>query len=354
MGQSRHALALALLAASCGRIGFDAGNGTGADSGVFGLGEDLQLPPGWTAEVWVDFSADFTFVDVQYLDTIYPMNNRPHHMVLLSAPFDPGIALVATWELFEVRAPDVFTPHSYYPGVDDGPGPDALFDAVFCDVWMGPGPGICVAAGSQNGGDGVFRVEADWSIQKISSDNNVGDIAYDPTGAFDGVGAPTIFWAGPDGLRRFGGNVFYPGMLNGAFTEVLPTGDLLTMHTDDTSGTRRLVIVESNTHAEITVRSTTETFEPVARQHAGAFAVVAGDTTRLPGLGYAIAGTRELLEVMPGGGSSVIATAGAGWRWTHAIIPPADHPLGADGWTLYLLEYAPATEINRIIRLRPP
>ncbi len=380
MYQLGAALALSLTAAGCGRVGFDAqssapdatsfdsampvdsgmGDDGGGDAAVDAAvlvdlpGESAVLPDGWRGDVWVDFSSDYSYIDVQYLDVTYPFNNRPHHMALLSAPFDPGIALVGTWEIWEVRAPDVFVSHFYYPGSDDGPGPDAFFDAAWCDSWMASAPGLCVAAGSQNAGDGVYRIESDWSISRISTDNNVGDMAFDARGAFDDIGAPTLYWSGPDGLRRFGEAVFYPGMLNGAFTEIIPSGDILTMHTDVSSGLRRLLILASGSHSETIVDMTSASADPVARQNAGVFAVVAGDVTQLRGFGYAIRRTHELLEIASDGSYTVIASAGPRWRWTHALIPPASHPLSADGPALYVLEYQPTTEVNRIIRLRPP
>jgi hypothetical protein len=389
MSYCRVVLVLGLAITGCGRLGFDARDAGGADattvdsrivgdsggvdsgsedSGTVGdaapdapmpplvdlPGELATLPVGWGADVWNDFSDDYTYVDVQYLDVTYPMNNRPHHMALLSAPFEPGIALVGTWEIWEVRAPDVFVSHFYYPGSDDGPGPDALFDAAWCGAWMGSAPGLCVAAGSQNGGDGVYRVEADWSISRISSDNNVGDLAFDPTGAFDAIGAPTLYWSGPDGLRRFGESVFYPGMLNGAFTEILPSGDILTMNTNTSTDERRLVILESTSHDETVVDSNSDTTIPsVARQHAGVYAAVAGDVSRLAGFAYAIRETRDLLEIAADGSFTVIASAGEGWRWTHALVPPASHPLGSEAPVIYVLEFDPTREVNRIIRLFP-
>jgi hypothetical protein len=348
----RAAVALILAQAACGRLAFDERAVDGDPTGL--PGEAIEVPPGWSVEVWVDFSSSFTFMPVQYVDDPYEFNNRPHHMFLLPAPFTPGIGLVATWEIFEIRAPDVFIPHGYYPGSDDGPGPDALWDAVFCDAWMAAGPGICVAAGSQNGGDGHYRIAPDWSITPLSSTNNVCDLAYDPAGLFDAVGAPTIYWSGPDGLRRFGEPVFYPGMLNGAFTEILPSGDVLTFHTETTTNRRRLVRVASGTHAELVVREAVGTFEPIARQHAGVYAIVTGDVARFPGAGYAIDAARELLEIDASGAATTIARAGSGWRWTHALVPPASHPLGAAGPAFYLLEFEPATETNRIIRIAPP
>ncbi len=350
-------LFLLVMLASCGRLGFDARATTGDDGGIDGsllVGEDISLPEGWTAEVWNDFSNSYTFEDVQYMDVQFAFNNRPHHMVLLSDPFTPGIALVATWEVFELHTPDVFISHFYYPGVDDGPGPDAFFDGAFCDAWMSNPPSLCMAAGSQNAGDGIYLIGSDWTIQRFSTDNNVGDLVYDATGAFDGVGIPTVYWGDPNGLREFGGTTFYTGMLNGAFTEVLPSGDLLLMNTNTTTDERRLVTVASSTHAETIIRQTSEPGDPVARQHAGVYAVVSGDMTRLPGKGYAIEFTHDLLEIAPDNGVSVLASAGPGWRWTHALVPPADHPLASGGWLFYILEYEPTTERNRIIRLRGP
>ncbi len=353
-------LVIAVLVAGCGRLGFDPlPLEDRADAAAMSVElplEDAVFPDGWSADVWVDFSADYTYIDVQYLDVTYPMNNRPHHMVLLPAPFEPGIALVGTWEIWEVHAPDVFVSHFYYPGKDDGPGPDAFFDAVFCEDWMGAAPGLCVAAGSQNGGDGVYLIGADWSIERISSTNNVGDIMFDPTGAFDDIGMPTLYWSGPDGLRRFGEGIFYPGMLNGGFTEILPSDEILTMHTDENTGLRRLVLLESISHDETVVLSTAspDASEWVARQHAGVYATVAGDPGRFGGRAYAIVATRDLVEIDADGAATVIAQAGPGWRWVHALIPPSSHPLGADTPAMYVLEFNPDLEINRIIRVRPP
>lgn len=351
-------LLIVLGLAACGRLGFEGvdRDAMGTDGSQAALpGESPELMPGWTADVWADFSNSFTYVPVQYMDVDVEFNNRPHHMFLLASPFEPGIGLVATWEILEVRAPGTVVSHSFYPGTDDGTGPDALFDAELCADWMATSPGICVAAGSQNGGDGIYRIGTDWSISRVSMDNNVCDLVYDPTGAFDGIGAPTLYWSGPTGLRQFGGPVIYAGMLNGAFTEILPSGDVLTLHTDLVdSQRRRLVLLTSGAHEEIVVREAMGTFERVARQHAGVFAAVTGDVGRLPGIGYAIYDTRELMRIEADGTPSVIARAGEGWRWTHALVPPATHPLGQGAPAFYVLELNPTTEVNRIIRLVPP
>ena len=318
-------------------------------------GEDVTLPTGWTAEVWLDFSDDFDYIDVQYPDDPLSYSNRPHHMFLIPEPFEPGIGLVATWEIYEARAPDQFIKHDYRPVIEDSGGPDAMWDAVFCGEWWSESAGICVGAGSQREGDGIYRIELDWSIHRLSDENNVGDIEYDPTGAFDELGTPQLYWAGPTGLQRYGDEAFFSGMLNGAFTELLPTGDMLTMDTDDTTGEHRLVYIESLTHNTATLLSTAESFPRVNQQNAGVYAIVSVDSSDLAGLAYVIVGAKQLVELDSGGVPTVLAETDpdGDWMWAHAVVPPASHPLGADGPAFYVLEANPTTEVNRIIRLIP-
>jgi len=320
-------------------------------------GEDVTVASEWTVELWSDFSDRYTYIPDQYDDDgVALFSNRPHHLFLIEEPFDPGLGLLATWEIWELREPDVIVEHdSYFRAVSSSAGPDAFFDAEFCGAYMAPAAGICVGVGSQNSGDGIFRIELDWSITQVSSVNNVGDLAFDETGAFDGSGVPTLFWAGPDGLRRFGESVFYSGMLNGAFTEILPNGDIFTMHTDRSTGERRLVRVEPITYAETTFLSTFDGGPDINVQNAGVYRVVGGDISDLPAYAYAIIGQGTLVSFDAAGAMSVVAETDpmGDWIWAHAVVAPASHTLAQGGPTFYVYEFDPTTETNRVFRLTP-
>jgi len=339
----------------CGRLGFDPMSSDATDA-ADELGERISMPAGWTADVWLDFTPSFVYQPDLYSDPPFSFSNRPHRMFLLDAPFAPGIGLVSTWDIIEARAPDVFISHSYFQAVSTTEGPDALWDATLCGAYMaiGGAGGICVAAGSQDDGDGLFRIESDWRIQLVDPLNNVVDIAYDPTGVFDGVGVPAIYWSDPTSLKRHGGGSIHPGNHLGSSTEILPTTQILTVTGGPLGPMWTLSLVESVTHTANVLMETT-TARVVARQNAGAFSIVTGDTSGLPGIGYVVVEARQLFRL----DGTAVATKVAetdpddDWMWTHAVVPPASHPLG-DRPMFYLLEYNTRTEQNRIIRLIPP
>jgi hypothetical protein len=274
---------------------------------------------------------------------------------VLDAPFAPGLGLVATWELLELHAPDGYARHDYYQAVGATVGPDALWDTVPCADYLSPGGGggLCVAAGSQGGGDGLFRIEADWSINLVDPINNITQVSYDATGRFDATGVPTLYWAGPVGLQPHNGAVLQPGNHNGGFTEVLPDGQILSATND--AGPWDLGLIASGTHA-ITVLAQTPGLRPVNNQNAGAFAIVSGSIAALPGYAYVVVETSRLVELAQDGTMTVLAETDPqdDWVWSHAVVPPAGHPLAAGGPAFYVLEYNPRTEQNRILRIAPP
>jgi hypothetical protein len=166
---------------------------------------------------------------------------------------------------------------------------------------------------------------------------------------------PTLYWAGPDGLRRFGESIFYSGMLNGAFTEILPTGDIFTMHTDRGSGLKRLVRVEPSTYAETTFLSTSDPGIDINRQNAGVYRVIGGDISELPGYAYAIIDRGTLVSFDAAGTMEVVAQTDpdGSWIWAHAVVAPTRHALAQSRPTFYVYEFDPTTETNRVFRLIP-
>jgi hypothetical protein len=320
--------------------------------------ENVTVASGWGVEVFADFSDQFTYVPLQYDDDMVNLfSNRPHHVFLIEEPFEPGIGLVATWEVWEIQDADTIIEHgSYFRTVGTAEGPDALQDAEFCGDFMATAAGICVAAGSQNAGDGVFRIELDWSMTQVTDDNNVSDMAFDETGAFDDLGTPTLYWAGPNGLRSLGNAVFFAERLNDGFTEVLPSGDILLMVTDDATAERRLTRIESGTHAEAVFDSTFEAGPEINYQNPGIYRIVGGDHSELPGYAYVIVEEGKLLQYDAAGGAEVIAQSDPmdGWIWAHGVVAPSRHALAAGGPTFYIYEFNPDTEANRVFRLTPP
>jgi hypothetical protein len=215
--------------------------------------------------------------------------------------------------------------------------------------------GFCIAAGSQGGGDGIFRIEADWSIRLIDPVNNVDDLAWDRFGAFDAVGGPTLYFGRPTGLDRYPTGAIQPGDHHGAFTEVVPSGDILAAIPDTPRTTYTLTRVQSGSHQQTTLGMLTSS-TTINAQNGGAYAIVAGDTSTLPALGYVIVDARRLVAVeLDGSLVDIAATDPSGdWRWTHATVASPSHELGGGRTVIYVLEFNPITEQNRVLRLLPP
>jgi hypothetical protein len=358
------AVALTATLASCGRIGFDyldlqtsdAGDAIDATEIPTIDDEAIVLPDGWSAEVWFDFSDSFTFDPNDYLDDgVFLYTNRPHHMFLLSPPFAPGLGLMGNQEILELSADRQFARHDYFQVLPQGP--DLIWDAQACGGigTTSATEGLCVAAGSQLGGDGIFRVESDWSMSVITTDNNVTVMAYDETGTFDSAGAPTLYWGGPNGMRPVGGSLFYNNNMNGGFARMLDNGNMLLSSVDATSSEGVLVSVESGTHQVTELARTATTPDAIPRMNNLYFSIVEGDRDGFGGMAHVIEEGKRLARVEVDGSLTVIASTDVDddWIWVAGVSPGAGHAIADPGPGIFILEFNPTTEVNRVIRLAP-
>jgi len=346
---ARELVGVALVAAmACGRVGYD-GVAAGADAGAGDIGESVTLPDGWTATVWFDFSDLYTYDDALYFDDPFTYTNRPHRLFVIPSPFEPGLGLVSSWELIEVRAPDTFVRHDYYLASTNGP--EVLWDAEFCGLSGGAAAdGICVAAGSQGGGDGIYRVEQDWSMAIVDPANNMTELAYDASGAFGGVGSPQLFVGSPEGVRVLGDAVFFGGLVNGGFLDLGRDGSLFASIGDPL---RELVRITSTTESQSLLTVDVADGNPVAIQNDGTIAIVTGGGDQFGGLAHIVVSGKELRRVGDTGAFAAIARTEGDWIWSHAVVPPSSHPLAGAAGAFYILEVNPTTEVNRILRIGP-
>ncbi len=343
------------------RIGYDsaasqdaqpAGDGTSIDGSVGVPNEELTLPDGWGAEVWFDFSDRFTLIPLQYDDPPAAYSNRPHRLILMSAPFEPGLALLSTWELTEVRPPAVYIVRDYFRAVGVM-GPDAMWDAVPCGTFgvLTAASGICVGAGSQGGGDGVFRIETNFSMSRVADLNNIAELTFDGLGTFDGVGTQQVYTGWPQGIRRIGGNPFFSESINSGFLHLSRDGEILASAGVPPTTLHRIA---SSTSMPVQI-NLAPTPRPTNFQNAGTVALVTGRGAQLGGVAHAIVSGKELVRINDDNTASPIASTSEtnDWIWSHAVLPPAGHPLGSAEGALYILEYNPVLESNRILRIGP-
>ncbi len=357
---------LATTLVGCGRIGFDyldqqvsdANNAIDATDAteIQGLSdESLMLPAGWTAEVWFDFSDSYTFVADDYNDDGFIFSNRPHHAFLLSAPFAPGIGLMGNQEVLELSNDGTFSRHDYFQVLPQGP--DVIWDAQACGS-LGTdtsSQGLCVAAGSQNAGDGIFRIESDWSMSVITTDNNVTVLAYDATGTFDSTGTPSLYWGSPNGLRLMGGALVYDMNMNGGFARLLDDGNILLSSTDSNAGVGLLLTIESGTHQETELARVAITPSTIGLQNDQRFAIIEGARSGFPGIAHVIIEGKRLAQINADGTMVIIAETDMNddWIWVAGVSPDSGHPLADAGPGIFILEFNPTTNVDRVIRLAP-
>jgi hypothetical protein len=194
----RWSLAL-LLAASCGRVGFTArGDDASVDAGV----PHVETASGWTARVLVDLTGIVPYNPNDFFDGgMFELDNAPNEVASLYPPFPSILAVCAGREIIELGRDLTATVHDFRPATPDTSGPDSCSHLVFGEM-ADVGAALWIGAGTQLGGDGVYRVDASWTLTRDAVNNNVNGIGFDATGAFDGLGAGTVYFADQSDVRQ--------------------------------------------------------------------------------------------------------------------------------------------------------
>jgi hypothetical protein len=327
---TRAALFAAVIAcASCGRVGFDA-VGDGDVAGV-------------TPTVLVDFTNIVPYVGSDFVDddgTV--LDNSPHGLAALTAPFSVGFAVAAGREVIEIPLTGSAVAHDYRPATAGSSGPDEIVELTQADL-PDTGPALWAAGESLLDGDGLYALGSDWSITRDNPANNVAGLAYDPTGAFDGLGTPQLYFtAGNEGAyRRLGagsGSALYDSA-DTLGTVALTATSLDAIDYDGTqTGPTRAVMIAPGAHAA----SSFDT--PVDVRFA------TGDADTGAGI-LAVRGGAQVVIYQPDGTYSVVATSDdPAKQWRDVTVPRAPHPLAG---RRIVLEWTPSPPRSRLLLLPP-
>lgn len=326
-----------VLLAAC-RSGFDEHDARVADDASGdAVGDALPhvgVAPGWTKAVFVDFSADFTYVTEDFVDVNGVVaDNRPDGLTVLSPPFAEILAVVAGRTIIELST-GRYVEHDFGMHAPETANPDELTNmSLVADT--GSGPRLVVGSSSESNGDGLFFVNSAWSIARDMSLNNVRCFLWDAAGTVQG--APRVF------VGTGGGTFVRPdtstAVLFGDIKSIvsIPNGVVFARELVDNTDTRLVRATWNGTsfvEAEIAVREEIEFAE--GDRPSGALA-------------WAITDLEQLVELANDGTATMIATTSQpGYEWRAAAAPPIGHSLAAKR-SIYVLESNRDMDIDRVL-----
>ena len=199
---SKSGVLLLLTLAACGRLNFDASRDGGVAEPDAGPLAHVEIRPGWTVEVFHDFSAKHEFRTADFIDGPDVYSNLPTSLFILEAPFPRLLGMTAGRQLIEIgRTEYIVHDYGMHPP-DTTDVPDGLLDGVYVPNLDNNGPALLLASSSANTGDGTFRVKPDYSIGTDINFNNVRAVIWDETGAFDAKGVPEGYLLAQTALER--------------------------------------------------------------------------------------------------------------------------------------------------------
>ena len=305
----------------------DAGASDATDAAFTGdvaLGH-LELAPGWSVRVLADITGVVPYNPADFMNgTNEILDNAPVAIAALYPPFTGSLAVSCGRSIIELAADGTPTVHDYRPAMPDTSGPDNIGEITFGDT-SDVGPALWMSAVSQGAGDGLFRVDDQWGLTNDNADNNVTGVAYDPSGAFDNVGAPTIYFlAGDLGLlRRISAvastAVFVETPAN-SFDRLQLTGSAIFTQQDSSTGpmgSEDLVGVLASTHAAAKI------------DNASNMIVAEGGASNSPAT---VVRAGSALVRYPDDGSALVIAQSTDPDWTlvAASLPRAPHALVGD------------------------
>jgi hypothetical protein len=204
-------IASALLFAACGRVGFATSGATGDAGGGSDTGDPsghLHTVTGWSISQLVDLGAGFSYVQQDFMDDMARevRDNAPSYVAALYPPFSGELAVIAGRSVIEIAASGHMTTHDYRPKVPDTDGPDAPNRMTFADFGNGDAA-LWLGSSSRSGGDGLYRIASDWSMQGTQTLNgvtlnNVNALVFDAGGSFDAPQAPSLYFNAGQKLER--------------------------------------------------------------------------------------------------------------------------------------------------------
>jgi hypothetical protein len=174
---------------------------TAVDAAIDAGPDHVTVAPGWTVRVLADLTGVVPYRADDYTDgTNEVLDNAPIATAALYPPFTGDLAIAFGRALVEYTDGAAPVVHDYRPAAPDMTGPDELSHLVF-GTSADRGASLWIAASSQLNGDGVYVASPTWTLTRDSANNNGNGIAFDPTGAFDAVGKPSVYFIDQTGIR---------------------------------------------------------------------------------------------------------------------------------------------------------
>lgn len=311
-----------LLCAACGRVGFATSQDAAGHSGGDGAADSdshLHTAGGWSIAQFVDLGAGFSYVQHDFVDGNGSVvrDNAPSYIAALSPPFTAELAVIAGRSVIEIAADGHMTPHDYRPATPDMAGPDVPGRMTYADLGGGDAA-LWLTSSSVNGGDGLYRIAPDWSMQPIHDTNNIYALVFDAAGSFDAQAAPGLYFVARQQLSRQ-----ITGVATALKTALPPSVDDLavvgnalyfTVETQTQIGLYRLGPGAGYLQNQLTDASSTDLALAEGPADAGLFA---------------IRDDAALVRVDPASGSftQVAWSDDADWVWRAACVPRAGHRL---------------------------
>jgi hypothetical protein len=328
-------------------------------------GEVLSLPSTWDVDIFWDFSTSFVYQTQDFIEdctlaTTAPVTNEPGYLFLLVGAGAEGLGVLAGRSVLELRLPGTYVDHSYKPAQCNQTGPDVLTRAYATPsttIGGGSGAAVFVTSSSASSGDGLYKINSSWTIQRLVNLNNSRTVFVDETGAYDAQGAQSLYWGSDADLRRFvpaTPSTPFVTLTGELFAECSPLsgGDLLCSTASGSTVTSRSLVrfAAASPHTRtVLVNDTTSPFD--------FYRLIQGRFTGQTTLGYAVLNSNsspQLKEVFASGTPPTVAsTADSSWRWWPGVIPPSTHSLGTTK-ALYILEGNRVLDIDRVIKFSPP
>lgn len=293
---------LAILAmTACGRLGFGERAGD--------AGPELVT-------VFDDFSASFTYRSDDFTDGTAVNDNGPRSLCVLDPAFGAPLAVIAGRALIELAPPAAPVLHDYTPAAANTTGPDELVSCRTVEV-ASVGPATWLAAGSLTGGDGLYILRPDWSLDRSNTANNVGGLMFDAAGTF--TGAPDLLYASDGVIYERPGDTMVRSIGK-------RLGDMATTRDGDHVG----VMFDDNFTPYTLVTFDPTTLDSVALASFALEVRIAVDTEApAPYLAYGLIDQRDLVGFLPDGSTATLASSpDAASQWRAVAIPPPSHPLG--------------------------
>jgi len=300
--------------------------GTDGDSSL----AHLHTAPGWSVAVLVDFSGVVPY-NADDFDDPTPVDNQARAVSALYPPYSGSLAVAAGRAIIELDDAGQATVHDYRPAMPDTTGPDAINHVSFLAGTL------YVAAASQKTGDGLYTLDAMWGIDRQLTVNNVTGVDLDASGAFDGVGASTLYYVDQNGIEREPfpagtAELVVAGSSN--FFGVVVSPDFIYAIHNDTD----LVRVTPMMHAITVLDSGTADMETTDH---GTFA----------GGILAIRDNAQLIAYGADAPTTGVFSDDPAWFWTGSTIVAPPHPLAGK---IVVVESNRTLNVDRLLVVTPP